>query len=465
MTWFASGTTFGQISRGLDQDGAIREALLEPFRDLGVLLTDNVTQAAVLRAADRWEGEGATPFLSRRDGQDRPAPLVLDSETDRTQADSAFATFVVRPGTEELTLTFFDDGLNMLVTSFSDQPEVARAVLGGEEDSYVLVDAFIGDSTVRSTALARVRDGVAHVRLRLGGRVAVLLGTRIRVAAERRAARDRDPFWEERLARLESDPKHAALAEKHPQLKNAPKTDEPIAVLVHGTFSSCVPVLADVSGHVGDTPLYRFEHDTTRPVTANAGELLSLLTHISSPHVTLIGHSRGGLVATLVSAQLDSTKNVITLGTPHRGTDVVSSIDNLLGYAAAAAGTQIQSILDGGMQAAQFASALPPGHVPDGWSDMMPHGSFINTLALLDRSTVTAYGGKFDGAQAGLGTGPHLASLAMADAFKGDHDLVVPTDSSKPDDLDGAVLPQVHHFNYFEDSTVGQAISDAVGGP
>jgi hypothetical protein len=96
---------------------------------------------------------------------------------------------------------------------------------------------------------------------------------------------------------------------------------------------------------------------------------------------------------------------------------------------------------------------------------MLPHGSFINTLMLLDRSTVTAFGGQFDGTQAGLGSGPHLASVAMTEGFAGDHDLVVPTGSSKPDDLEGAVLSQVHHFGYFKDPTVQQAIAAALDGP
>ena len=426
----------------------------------------NTVRDASNRAAGRWNGDSdvATPFLVQRDDEGiRQSRLRLDVGRDVVAADPSFVTFAVPPGADELSLTFVDDGRLSVVTAFSERWTIGPRRLDVGEDTYILVDAFVGDSTTRQTAMARVTDGIARIRLRLGGRVAVLLGARLRVRAFARAARDTDPSWRERLRGLEQKPEYAHLVSKHPSVQTVTADPAPIAVLVHGTFSSCVPALPAVSGLTGAIPLYRFEHDTMRPVMENVEELVEVLKRIGSSQVTLLGHSRGGLVATAAACALPAITEVLTLGTPHNGTPVAAAHDDLLGYAVASIGTQVKSVLDGGLLSAHIGSMLPSGGLPDGWTDMLPHSSFIKLLRRLPRPAVTAYGGIFDGGQPDLGIGPAIGAMAMTELMAADNDLVVPTSSSKPHDLPGEKLDQVHHFAYFENAFVQDRIKQALG--
>jgi pimeloyl-ACP methyl ester carboxylesterase len=72
----------------------------------------------------------------------------------------------------------------------------------------------------------------------------------------------------------------------------------------------------------------RFEHDTWPPVTQNAEELVAFLNKLDADHVTLIAHSRGGLVATR-AAQNSTRKGirVITLGTPFLGAPIAHAAE------------------------------------------------------------------------------------------------------------------------------------------
>lgn len=469
MTWFASGIAFAGIGTDIEADGAFTQAFSELTDATGAAdlrVPPDILLGAANRAALRWNGgdDVATPFLSG-DERRRQSRLRLDVGRDVVAADRSFVTFIVPPGSDELSLTFVDDGILSAVTARSAQTAWGRPLFEGAADTYVLVDAFVGDSTTRWTALAKVTDGIARISLRLGGQIAVLLGTRLRVRADARAARDTDPTWHERLHGLERRTEFAHLVSKHPRLHAAPSGPTPIAVFVHGTFSSCVPALPSVAGLVGATPLYRFEHDTMRPVMENVDELIDLLQQVGSSEVTLLGHSRGGLVATAAACNLASITKVLTFGTPHNGTPLAASHDDLLGYAVASIGTGVKSILDGGLSAAHLGSMLPPGGLPDGWTDMLPHSSFINLLRRLPRQAVTAYGGIFDGAQPMLGIGPALSSMAMVELMGGDNDLVVDIASSKPYELAGDVLDQVHHFGYFDNPLAQGHIKQALQPP
>lgn len=465
MTWFASGITFASSGTSLDDEGAIDAALLSAtdgadFLD-GFQFTGRDLNGAVLRASGRWRGDDdtVTPLLRL----DSRQPLRVQIGQDFAEADRAFGAFVAPPGAQELSLLFVNDGLNEAVSAVSGsaQPSYPLRDFDGIE-TYVLVDAFIGASTTRQTFLAKVIDGTASFTLRLGGHLAVILGTRIRVFAQQRTTRDTDPTWLDRLNAIEQRPEHLLLAAKHPRLQAAPSHPSPIAVLVHGTFSSCVQALVDVSPLAGSVPLYRFEHDTLRPVADNVDELVACLKASGSEHITLIGHSRGGLVATMAAADLAAIKQVLTLGTPHKGTPLAAAGDNLFGYAVATIGTQVQSVLDGGLRAAHIQSMLPAGHLPDGWTDMLPHSSFIRLLGRLPRTVVEAFGGTFDGDKNGFGLLPGIAAETMSALMADENDLVVPLESSCPVELLGTSLEQVHHFGYFKNPAVRIAIKEAL---
>lgn len=122
----------------------------------------------------------------------------------------------------------------------------------------------------------------------------------------------------------------AALAASCPRLDQveggSPRGSEPTVVLVHGTASTCVkylPPLASLQGR-----LLRFEHDTYRPITANATTLFELVRdRLHGTDVVLLGHSRGGLVARRAAGLLHPQRciDLITLGTPHEGTALISA--------------------------------------------------------------------------------------------------------------------------------------------
>lgn len=158
----------------------------------------------------------------------------------------------------------------------------------------------------------------------------------------------RDSGWERRLAKYEHV--FRAIADRYPRLApGVSASDDTVSVLVHGTRSTTLPALdaLDSYGKV-KFPTYRFEHDTHRPLVENARELATLVgqcfpSSADGPRrVVLIAHSRGGLVARLARALLLQSSNtatnnhwtgtveVMTLGTPHRGTPLVGEGLNLI---------------------------------------------------------------------------------------------------------------------------------------
>jgi pimeloyl-ACP methyl ester carboxylesterase len=463
MTWLVTGPAFAALGSDLADSNATGLAfarLVPPDGRDRVTPGDNLN-AAISRATSRWDGsdDNATPLRTRPNGGDdaaQPGLITVEIDNMVAFADRTFVAVAVPPGVEEIELLFFDDGLLSVVTDSSGFNPGFRLT---DTETYVLVDAFVGANTTRQIALRKVAGGVTRVRLRLTGQVAVLVGTVLRVIASARAAGPRDLTWTNRLARQERA--HPDVVRKHPRIEHVAPTGHEIAVFVHGTLSTCLPALADIS-RLSQIPLYRFEHDTMPPIAETAAQLVGELRRIGSPRVKLLGHSRGGLVATLAGAQVSGTDLVLTFGAPHCGTPLASAMDGLLAYATVALGVPAGSIIAGGLTASLFASALPRGQLPDGWADMQPQCSFIQTLPLITTQHVHAYGGVFDGHAADLGTGPLFKVDMMAALMQAANDLVVPISSSSPSHLSGETLDQVDHFSYMDDPTVRSAIEKAL---
>lgn len=407
-------------------------------------------QAAVARAARRWDGLDAAvlPFFERPADAERPrgvADSIIDSRGPEVFAESSFVVGVVPPNVEEVELIFVDDGRNLAVSAAGGPYGGFR--LEDHGDTYVLVDAFIGDNTRRTVAMQRVVDGVARVPLRVASKVGALLGTVLRVKGAAHSEMSQDSRWARRLA--EAEQAHPVVASDHPRLGPAAANEPSIVVFIHGTASTCLPALANVSGFQS-APLFRFEHDTMVPVAQNAEELVAILERLGSPQVKLVGHSRGGLVSMLASSIYPNVERVTTFGTPHGGTPLATGIEGLLSYSTLAAASPLGSVLAGGFAAAAFGSGLPRGRLPDGWADMRPEASFIRTLRHLPAKNAHAIGGTFDADQPDLGVGPNATSSAAWSLFNADNDLVVPLTSSCPAHLSHLVVQQVDHFSYFD---------------
>lgn len=467
MTWIASGPAITAAGRNLASADALAVALkiddarLELLGSIGIF--DPRLRARVERALVRWTGgsNDRTPPLVQQDGRDGLLRIELDDQV--AYAEPAFAAVIYPEGVEQVELLFYDDGTSAVLPD-TDGGSLHMRLSDTDAPSYIVIDAFVGNSTVRQVALARVVDGIARVRLRLGGRAAVLIGATLRVLSNARAAGSRDITWQRRLETAERS--HATTAQAHPRIEHASVLEE-LGVFIHGTFATTLPHLAEISPLTG-IPLYRYEHDTMRPIAENAEALVDAIARTEAHRVTLIGHSRGGLVATLAAAHICKTDNsalvdAYTYGTPHAGTPLASAMDGLLAYATLAAATQAGSLITGALTAALFGSSLPTNRLPDGWADMQPHSSFIRTLGLINTITLTAYGGDFDPVKPDLGLRPVFASQAMTELLAGANDLVVPVSSSCRPNPGCNVITQTHHFEYFEQSEVHAQIKQALG--
>lgn len=455
MSWIVSGPSRATVGQDVTQPGAtgaaFRALIEEVADDRAFWLGDRqVVADAAFRATARWDGEtddGATPlFQSSRDVDDSRAgtPEILEIEGITAFVEPVFLAVMVPPGVEEVELSFVDDGMNAAFPSASGSWRNGLPM--ASDAAFVLVDCFIGSNTYRTTALQKVIDGFARIRVRVRNGVATLVGTVLRVSANGRAVGSRDVSWHSRLSKAQE--RYPTESTCYPRIDRVPAigTSE-IVVYVHGTLATCLPALA-TAGQFAQLPLFRFEHDTMRPIAENAEHLAEALVAAGEPEVRFVGHSRGGLVSLLAGSMYPKTNMVTTFGTPHAGTPLAAAMDGLLSYGVVALGIGTGTVIAGGLFAAIVGSVIPGGRIPDGWADMQPHSSFVRMLPHLNLPAVTAYGGVFDAA-VDLGHGPLLGIEAARQFFGDPNDLVVPLASSCPPHFASFKLDQVHHFDYF----------------
>lgn len=234
-------------------------------------------------------------------------------------------------------------------------------------------------------------------------------------------------------------------------------------VFVHGLVSCGVQGLKDLCPNDVPDPIYRYEHDTFRPIDENARELADLISsRIDTPQLAIVGHSRGGLVARAAAARLSSTYpgkiQIHTFGTPHLGTPL------------AAIGGRLLNVLF--KLGEDFAGAipmlfpltkaygylwdspdLPPGI--DALREDSPSLGMLNTIG--DRCPIRVWAGDFDvhSTESGFGVGIEgLLAGALSDRA---HDLVVPTASALAGGIAEPLL-NCSHVHYFQQPTVQTAL-------
>ena len=318
MTWLVTGAaraTLGSDLSATNSTSAAFEGLSTFDRADSDAPAARSLNRAIQRATDRWEGtsdDAATPLVAGTNATSRPLSVTIQDQV--ATADQAFVAVTVPPDVEELELLFYDDGLLAVIDADTSNFHARFRLSDTGRESYVLVDAFVGASTTRLVALQKVSDGLARVRVRVRGQVAVLVAAVLRVTSNVRTSGARDVTWGPRLRSAERD--HGEVARRYPRLEHAPIPPHEVAVFVHGTLATCLPAVTQI-GDLAATPLYRFEHDTMRPIAESVEQLVTELQRVGTRRVQLLGHSRGGLVATLAGAQFPATAGVLTFGTPH----------------------------------------------------------------------------------------------------------------------------------------------------
>jgi hypothetical protein len=286
-----------------------------------------------------------------------------------------------------------------------------------------------------------------------------------------------DEFWEGHLAGEEAN--HKALARRYPRIDAGLSADadrELVTVMVHGTRSTTLPALEMLADKDCLTePTYRFEHDTFVGLAANAMELAREIdvafpiTPSGEPRVRLIAHSRGGLVARWARAQLQRTGRhkveVITLGTPHRGTPIVghalSRLAGPLGIATRPAGVLSMDTLTDSRGIPMTNPMMLAGaylfrgsELPEGIRSMAPDSDALAALEYMPGADAyEAFGGDCDLKTTPPGFTPGFAAGLAGQLFPGEpNDLVVALASSRPGSNGTTV--RCAHSAYFHEQEV-----------
>jgi hypothetical protein len=266
-----------------------------------------------------------------------------------------------------------------------------------------------------------------------------------------RLARDlrvsaRDPLWPARLRRAEQ-----AFTGNSPLLRDAEPANGRLLVLVHGLASTA----AEMAEMLAPLRLQatRFEHDTFISIDANATELSELLTARGegTDSVTLLCHSRGGLVARAAADMLPDTlaarTSIHTFGTPHLGTPLAD-------FAPIVGLIHLADFLRHPWDVVRAADRylLPRSwRTPEGIAEMGPDHHFIARMMRgvhRDIETLNAWGAEYQNGCPGAWWYAPFAT-ACADILAAPHDLIVPESSAR-----GAGNPQgpLHaastHFDY-----------------
>ena len=359
-----------------------------------------------------------------------------------------------------------EDETYRVTLSYDDEYRRWPSQLHGRYETFLEYRLYQGSESA-------VIDGVMSFPKRGGRRVAsviahgggLLVGTVVRVASRGTRTIEEDPLWRERLKRLEST--HKTACSMFPRATRGTRTQAPeCVVLVHGTFSCGMKVARELTSLKPCVPIYRFEHDTFRPIAENARNLADIVGGIGATRVLLVAHSRGGLVATAAAIHLQLQHRPIevelwTYGTPHAGTPLVKAGNNVLGWlyrlgADLESGVAVPTPLHGAATYFLATGALPPGI-----SAMDPDGDAVRShQSFLEYVQLKKYGGEID---------PHMTQQTVPGrgfakglartVFGGrSNDLVVPLDSACWNGGE-APLQDCGHTNFFQQPSVRKAIA------
>jgi hypothetical protein len=212
--------------------------------------------------------------------------------------------------------------------------------------------------------------------------------------------------------------------------------------------------------------LYRYEHDTFRPLSENSSELAGLISErVHAQRLLIVAHSRGGLVARLALDDLSrrgyrGQVELYTFGTPHQGTPLVQIGGKALNLLYKLGEDIVGSLPHLTPLTKAYSYLIDSPTLPRGIDVMREDSDVMDLLRRLnDPAQVRSYGSDFDIRNQPSGFGI-VVEGALSGAFDGSpNDLVVPTGSSL-----GFGTPQqaltCSHVHYFSQPSVCTAIQN-----
>ena len=317
---------------------------------------------------------------------------------------------------------------------------------------------YIGSNTHRSDGIAGNRRWFSPIISRSKELAGVIVGTAA-LAVQSRKRSPTDPTCKRRRTAAETEFKQ--YLPDCPRLTADSRRSGHAFIAVHGTMASGLPLASALHDLLSGPPIFRFEHDTWLPLHDNVRQLRALITSLSAESVTLIAHSRGGLVAEECARTMPHV-DVITLGTPFYGTPLISAADvsllglrSLMGLIRAATGVVL-------VDAATYLVGFIIRGVPPGLNTMCEDSDLSQRRRDEVPRILAAVAGTAPPGDAADTAGSHfLRGVAKSGLMPDPHDLVV-TRESAAGRAARVIDVECDHFSYMAQPAVRQFITDTV---
>ena len=290
---------------------------------------------------------------------------------------------------------------------------------GYSVETYLEWRAYVGADTGVFEAWHEMRTAGFGYSASMRGVGGILIGRVLRrLSNNSQPTLTNDPTYQARLD--ESERRHGAIATTYPDLARCGVRLEPrVAVFVHGTFSCGLQSLKEFPPPPAGIPVFRYEHDTFRSIDESASDLVSLIAdRLRAKELTLIAHSRGGLVARLATKKLrrecpdKRVSEILTFGTPHLGTPLVAIGKRILSILWKIGETTLTGIPVAGIAVQTFSYLIDAPTLPRGIEEMAEDSGLL--VGMKDdeiNDLVQSWGGDFLVSSRNSGFGPGLMGL------------------------------------------------------
>lgn len=317
---------------------------------------------------------------------------------------------------------------------------------------------YIGSNTHRSHGISPNRRWFSPIISRSKEFAGVIVGTAALVVQNRKRP-PTDPTCKRRRTAAETE--FMQYLPACPELTADSRRRGHAVIAVHGTMACGLPLASALHDLLSGPPIFRFEHDTWLPLHDNMRQLRALITSLGAQSVTVIAHSRGGLVAEECARTMPHV-GVITLGTPFYGTPLISAADvsllglrSLMGLIRAATGVVL-------VDAATYIAGFIIRGVPPGLNTMREDSELSERRRDEVPRILAAVAGTAPPGNAADTAGSHfLWGIAKSGLMPDPHDLVV-TRESAAGTAARVIDVECDHFSYAAQPVVRQFITDTI---